>query len=474
MNTYQTPLSTRYASKEMKHLFSSQFKYSTWRKLWAALAKAQKNLGLPISSAQVAELEKNIDNIDFAVAAKYEKESRHEVMAHIYAYGDECPAAKPIIHLGATSSYVMDNTDLIQMKQGLKLLKSKLVIVIEQLNHFALKHAGERCLAYTHLQPAQPTTVGKRAALWLQDLATDFNDLQKLFEDFPFLGVKGATGSQAAFLALFHGDHDKVIALDQAIATEMGFPNTYVIASQTYPRKLDMRVLSVLAGLGASAHKFGNDMRLLAHMNEIDEPFESKQIGSSAMPYKRNPMKSERICSLARYLISQWENPAYTASLQWLERTLDDSANRRMSIAESFLTADSILTLISSVLAGITVNSKVVEKNLLKHLPFMATEMILMEAVHKGKDRQEVHEKLRVHSHAASALIKEGEESDLLERIANDSSIDLSKEEIDTLLQTKNFVGRSKEQTIEFLKKEIAPLLLTHPRPDRTIPSVEI
>ncbi len=474
MNTYQTPLSTRYASKEMTLLFASQFKYSTWRRLWSALAKAQKNLGLPISSKQVAELENNIDNIDFAACAKYEKESRHEVMAHIYAYGDKCPNAKPIIHLGATSSYVMDNTDLIQMKQGLKLLKSKLVIVIEQLNHFALKYAGEGCLAYTHLQPAQPTTVGKRAALWLQDLVTDFNDLQKLLEELPFLGVKGATGSQASFLSLFHGDHDKVVALDQALATEMGFQNTYIIASQTYPRKLDMNVLSVLAGLGASAHKFGNDMRLLAHMNEMNESFEPNQIGSSAMPYKRNPMKSERVCSLARYLISQWENSAYTASLQWLERTLDDSANRRMSIAESFLTTDSILTLISSILSDITVNSKMIEKNLFKHLPFMATEMILMEAVRKGKDRQEIHEKLRIHSHAASTLIKGGEESDLLQRIANDPSIDLSKEEIDTLMQTKNFVGRSKEQTLEFLKQKIAPLLLMHLSPDRTIPSVEI
>lgn len=457
---YQTPLGARYASKEMSYLFSSQFKHRTWRHLWVALAKAEKKLGLPISKEQIEEMQRHIDDIDFAKVAEYEKTLRHDVMAHIHAYGEQCPMAKGIIHLGATSSYVTDNTDLIQMQQGLKLLQSKCIQVLRNLAGFAEKYADLPCLSYTHFQAAQPTTVGKRACLWIQDLLLDFHDLTARLEDFRFLGVKGATGTQASFFALFENNSEKVHQLETLVAAEMGWAHLFPVASQTYPRKQDMRLLSVLCGLGASAHKFATDIRLLAHDKEIEEPFAQKQIGSSAMPYKRNPMRCERLCALARFLMSLNENPAYTAATQWLERSLDDSANRRLALSEAFLTADAILNLLIDVTAGLVVYPQVIRKHLDEELPFLATENILMAAVKKGKDRQQVHEHLRTHSQAAAQKIKEkGESNDLLERIGQDSAFGLSENELAALLQPKHFIGRAAEQTEEFLRKEIAPLL---------------
>ena len=463
LNRYQSPLSDRYASEEMSFVFSPYNKFHTWRKLWLALAKSQKGLGLPITDRQIAELEKAVDKIDIAKAEEYEKKFRHDVMAHIHAFGDACPEARGIIHLGATSCFVTDNTDLIQMREGLRILRNKVLQAIRQLHHFAQEYAALPALSYTHFQSAQPTTVGKRACIWLQDLLIDLNDIEHVLQDIHFLGVKGATGTQASFLTLFEGDHQKVKRLEELVAKEMGFTRLFPISGQTYTRKQDIRIVAVLSSMAASAHKFATDLRLLAHLKEIEEPFAEKQVGSSAMPYKRNPMRSERICGLARFLISLNENPLYTEATQWFERTLDDSANRRLYLPEAFLTADAILNLLCNVTAGLIVHPKVIEKHLRDEFPFLATEHILMEAVKRGKDRQVVHEKLRVHSHESSQKIKEeGSACDLLERLAQDKEIGLTKAEIAELSHVKHFIGRAVEQTHEFLKEEVSPLLHKH------------
>lgn len=460
---YQSPLSNRYASDEMSFLFSPYNRFLTWRKLWVALAKAQKTLGLPITNHQISALESAVEKIDIAKAEDYEKKFRHDVMAHIHAFGDSCPDARGIIHLGATSCFVTDNGDLIQMREGLKLLRNKVLQVIRQLNAFAKEHASLACLSYTHFQSAQPTTVGKRACLWLQDFLIDLSDIEHVLEDLRFLGVKGATGTQASFLALFEGDHHKVKQLEELVAKEMGFARLFHISGQTYTRKQDVRIISALSSFASSAHKFATDLRLLAHLKEIEEPFAEKQIGSSAMPYKRNPMRSERICGLSRFLISLNENPLYTEATQWFERTLDDSANRRLCLPEAFLTADAILNLLCNVAAGIIVHPKVIEKHLRDELPFLATELILMESVKRGKDRQSVHERLRIHSLESSRRIKEeGLPCDLLERITRDPEIGLSQADIAELTHLKHFLGRAIEQSHEFLHDEVAPVLKKH------------
>lgn len=474
-NTYESPLATRYASREISFLFSPEFKFVTWRRLWIALARAQKNLGLEISAEQIQEMEKQLHQIDYQKAADYEQLFRHDVMAHIHAYGDLCPQARGIIHWGATSCFVTDNTDLIQMQEGLKILQGKLVQIVRQLAAFARAHTDLACLAYTHFQPAQPTTVGKRACLWLQDLLLDLDELERALADLRFLGVKGATGTQASFLLLFKQDHEKVRKLDALVAKEMGFDKLFSISGQTYTRKQDMRIFSVLSGIAASAHKFATDMRLLAHLKEIEEPFSSKQVGSSAMPHKRNPMHCERICGLARFLLSLNENPTYTAATQWLERTLDDSANRRLSIPEAFLTADAILNLLAQVTQKIPVYPKIIQRNLDEELPFMALENILMEAVLRGKDRQKIHEQLKEHSQKASLKFKEkGEAVDLLAEIANDRSIGFSEKELRELAAVKHFVGRSAAQAHEFLKDEVDPILKKYEGMTATIPTTAI
>lgn len=463
LTQYQSTLSTRYASPEMSHLFSPHVRYLTWRRLWIALAKSQKALGLPITGEQISELEAAVENIDLATAEDYEKKFRHDVMAHIHAFGDLCPKARAIIHLGATSCFVTDNTDLIQIREGLKLLRNKIVQVIRQLSAFATEHAALPCLSYTHFQPAQPTTVGKRVAMWLQDLLMDLSDVERTLDDIRFLGVKGATGTQASFLSLFGGDHNKVKQLETLVAKEMGFSLLFPISGQTYTRKQDIRIVSVLASFASSCHKFATDLRLLAHLKEVEEPFAEHQIGSSAMPYKRNPMRSERICGLARFLISLHENPLYTQAFQWFERSLDDSANRRLYFPEAFLTADAIANLMCNITAGILIHPKIIEKHLNEELPFLATEHILMEAVKKGKDRQKVHERLRLHSLESSKRIKEeGFPCDLSERIAQDPDIGLTDQELKTVMHLKHFIGRSVEQTQEFLNEEVNPVLEKH------------
>ncbi len=462
-DTYESPLSSRYASKEISFIFSPEYKYVTWRRLWIALAKAQKSLGLPVTQQQIHSLEAMLHHIDYAKAAEYERIYRHDVMAHIHAYGDACPDAKGIIHWGATSCYVTDNGDLIQMLEGLKILRSKIVYVIRQLATFAEKHAHLACLGFTHFQSAQPTTVGKRAALWIQDLLSDFEEMNALISNLHFLGAKGATGTQASFLLLFDNDSRKVKRLDTLIAEEMGFTHLFSVTGQTYSRKQDMRVLAALSGIAASAHKFATDLRLLAHLKEVEEPFQKEQIGSSAMPYKRNPIYCERISGIARFLLSLNENPAYTAATQWLERSLDDSSNRRLVIPQAFLCADAILNLLAHVASGPVVYPKVIAKHLQEELPFLATENILMEAVKKGKDRQMVHERLRIHTHAAARRVKEeGADSDLLSRIAQDPAIGLSEREIQKLFRPELFIGRAPEQTLEFLHEKITPLLKRH------------
>jgi adenylosuccinate lyase len=457
---YQSPLSNRYASDEMSYLFSPHFKFLTWRKLWIALAVGQKKLGLPISDLQINSMLDVLEKIDLAKAEEYEKKFRHDVMAHIHAFGDLCPEARGIIHLGATSCFVTDNTDLIQVSEGLRIIRNKILQVIRQLYPFAQEHASLPCLSYTHFQAAQPTTVGKRACLWLQDLLIDLSDVEKVFEDIRFLGVKGATGTQASFLALFEGDHHKVRKLEEFVAKEMGFSRPFSVTGQTYSRKQDIRILSALSSLAASVHKFATDLRLLAHLKEIEEPFAEKQVGSSAMPYKRNPMRSERICGLSRFLMSLNENALYTEATQWLERSLDDSANRRLYLPEALLTADAILNLMCNVTSGIIVHPKIIQKHLNEELPFLATEQILMEAIKHGKDRQTVHERLRIHSFGASHRIKEeGGSNDLLERISQDPEIGLSKAEISKLVDVKRFIGRAVEQTYDFLNEEVAPVV---------------
>jgi adenylosuccinate lyase len=435
----------------MSYFFSPQYKFTSWRRLWVALAIAQKKLGLNITDKQIAELKKNVENIDFNKAEAYEKKFHHDVMAHIHAYGDQCFDAKGIIHLGSTSCYVTDNGELIQMREGLNLLNEKLLLLISHLSAFAKKYASIPTLAYTHFQPAQPTTVGKRASLWLQDFLFDVKDLDALLKNFPFLGLKGATGNQSSFLELFDGKEKKVEELEKLVAKEMGFEQVFPITGQTYPRKQDLRILNVLTGIAVSAHKCCTDLRLLAHLREIQEPHETSQIGSSAMPYKKNPILCERVCGLARFLISLSENTAYTAALQWLERTLDDSSNRRLSLSEAFLTADSILNLLLHIFSKLTIFPTVIQNHLQEALPLIATEHILMIAVKKGKDRQKVHERLRLHA--------EGDPQDLLNTIANDPAIGLSKKELEEIVKSETFTGRAASQVHAFIEQEVAPLL---------------
>lgn len=457
---YNSPLSERYPSKEMKYLFSPEKKFRTWRKLWIALAESEKELGLDITDEQIAQLKDHQDDINFDVAKKREAEVRHDVMSHVYAYGVQCPKAKGIIHLGATSCYVGDNTDIIIMAEGLKLIRKKLINTIASLSKFAEEYKELPTLAYTHYQAAQPTTVGKRATLWLNDLVMDLEDLDHLLETIKLLGSKGTTGTQASFLELFEGNHDKCKTLDEKIAEKMGFNGCYPVSGQTYSRKVDSRVVNVLAGIAQSAHKFSNDIRLLQHMKEIEEPFEKHQIGSSAMAYKRNPMRSERMASLANYVMSDTMNPAITAATQWFERTLDDSANKRISISEAFLATDGILELYINVSNGLVVYPKVIEAHLMAELPFMATENIMMDAVKAGGDRQELHERIRVHSMEAGKMVKEqGMANDLLDRIAADPAFNISKEALQKVMKPENYVGRSIEQTTEFLDGVIKPIL---------------
>jgi len=451
---YENPLIVRYASREMMENFSNQKKFSTWRKLWIALAESEMELGLNICEHQIEQMKKYENDINFQTAKEKEKKFRHDVMAHIHAYGEQCPDARPIIHLGATSAYVGDNTDIILMKDGLEILQTKLINCIKALSRFALEHKNIPTLGFTHFQPAQLTTVGKRTCLWLQDLLIDLQDLEHLFSTMPFRGVKGTTGTQASFLKLFEGNHEKVKELDKKVAKKIGFSITFPVTGQTYPRKLDSRVLSVLSSIAQSAHKFSNDIRLLQHLNEIEEPFEEKQIGSSAMAYKRNPMRSERIGSLSRMVIITSLNPAVTASQQWFERTLDDSANRRITIPEAFLAVDAILILYTNIVKGLVVYPKVIQKHILKELPFMATENILMEAVKKGGDRQELHEKIRRYSITASNNVKEGNENNLLDLISKDTNFNLSK-----ILNPHNFIGRSVQQVDEFFSDYVQPVL---------------
>lgn len=459
-NRYTSPLTGRYASKEMQYVFSQDNKFRTWRKLWIALAETEHELGLNITEEQINELKAHQDDINYEVAEAREKEVRHDVMSHVYAYGVECPNAKGIIHLGATSCYVGDNTDIIIMREGLQLVHKKLVNVINELSKFALKYKDMPTLAYTHFQPAQPTTVGKRATLWLNELVLDLEDLEYVMSSIKLLGSKGTTGTQASFLELFDGDHEKCRKLDQMIAEKMGFSSCYPVSGQTYSRKVDFRVLSVLAGIAQSAHKFTNDIRMLQHMKEVEEPFEKHQIGSSAMAYKRNPMRSERIASLADYVMSDLMNPMLVASTQWFERTLDDSANKRLSVPEGFLAIDGILDLYLNVVDGLVVYPKVIRKHLMAELPFMATENIMMDAVKAGGDRQELHEKIRQLSMQAGKTVKEeGKENNLLELIAADPSFHLSLADLEASMKPERYVGRAPEQTEEFIRDVITPIL---------------
>lgn len=457
---YESPLNSRYSSKEMKYIFSPDFKFKTWRKLWIALAESEMELGLNITQEQIDELKAHAEDINYEVAEAYEKEFRHDVMSHVHAYGELCPNAKGIIHLGATSCFVGDNTDIITMTEGLKLVRKKLVNLIDILSKFALRYKDMPCLAYTHYQPAQPTTVGKRASLWLSDLVMDMNSLEFQISQMRLLGSKGTTGTQASFVELFEGDSEKIKALDKKVAQKVGFESCYMVSGQTYSRKLDYNVLSVLSQIAQSAYKFSGDLRMLQHEKEIEEPFEKKQIGSSAMAYKRNPMRSERISSLARYVIADSINPAITASTQWFERTLDDSANKRISIPEAFLAIDAVLELYINVVSGLVVYPKMIEKHLLAELPFMATENIMMAAVKKGGDRQELHERIRVHSMDAGRVVKvEGKPNDLIDRIAADEAFGMTKEEIMATMKPENFVGRAPEQVVEFIEAEVKPIV---------------
>ena len=459
-DTYESPLNSRYASKEMQYIFSPDKKFSTWRKLWIALAESEKELGLNITDEQIAQMKEHIYDINYDVAKAREKEVRHDVMSHVYAYGVQCPAAKPIIHLGATSCYVGDNTDIIIMTEALQLVKKKLVCLIGELSKFAEEYKNLPCLAFTHFQPAQPTTVGKRATLWLEDLVMDLEDVDYQLGKAKLLGCKGTTGTQASFMELFDGDNEKCKELDRKIASKMGYNATFPVSGQTYPRKLDTQMLTVLSEIAQSAYKFSNDIRLLQHLKQIEEPFEKSQIGSSAMAYKRNPMRSERIGSLARYVIVDALNPAITASTQWFERTLDDSANKRISVPEAFLAVDAILNLYINVVDGLVVYDKVITKQFMEEIPFMATENIMMDAVKKGGDRQELHEKIRQYSMEAGRNVKvEGKENNLAELIAADESFGLSIEEINAVMKPANFVGRSPQQVEDFLNEVISPIL---------------
>ena len=459
-NRYQSPLSERYASPQMQYIFSPDMKFRTWRRLWIALAETEKELGLPITEEQIEELKVHAEDINYDVAKEREKIVRHDVMSHVYAYGQQCPKAKGIIHLGATSCYVGDNTDIIIMAEALKLVKSKLINVISELAKFADEYKAQPTLAFTHFQPAQPTTVGKRATLWLQEFLMDLEDLEYVLGSLKLLGSKGTTGTQASFKELFDGDEEKINQVDPMIAKKMGFSNCYPVSGQTYSRKVDTRVLNVLAGIAASAHKMSNDIRLLQHLKEVEEPFEKTQIGSSAMAYKRNPMRSERIASLARYVMIDALNPAITSATQWFERTLDDSANKRLSVPEGFLAIDGILDLCMNVVDGLVVYPKVIEKRLMSELPFMVTENIMMDAVKAGGDRQELHERIRELSMEAGKNVKEkGLDNNLLELIAADPAFKLSLEDLKAAMEPSRYTGRAKEQVEMFLNEVVNPVL---------------
>jgi len=460
---YQSPLSERYASKEMQYIFSPDKKFKTWRKLWIALAETEKELGLPITQEQIDELKAHAEDINYEVAKERERLVRHDVMSHVYAYGQQCPKAKGIIHLGATSCYVGDNTDLIIMTEGLRLVRKKLINVMAELAKFADKYKNQPTLAFTHFQPAQPTTVGKRATLWMQEFCLDLEDLDYVLGSMKLLGSKGTTGTQASFLELFDGDQETIDKIDPMIAKKMGFKECYPVSGQTYSRKVDTRVINVLAGIAASAHKFSNDIRLLQHLKEVEEPFEKTQIGSSAMAYKRNPMRSERIASLSRYVMVDALNPAITSATQWFERTLDDSANKRLSIPEGFLAIDGILDLCLNVVDGLVVYPKVIEKHMMAELPFMATENIMMDAVKAGGDRQELHERIRELSMEAGRTVKvEGKDNNLLDLIAADPAFNLTIEELNKSMEPSRYVGRAKEQTTAFIEKVVQPVLDEH------------
>lgn len=457
---YISPLSTRYASREMQYIFSEDYKFRTWRCLWISLAKAEKQLGLDITDAQIAEMEKYKDDINYEVAEAREKQVRHDVMSHVYAYGKQCPNAEPIIHLGATSCYVGDNTDVIIMRAASQIVLKKAAQVIKNLSDFADRYKSLPCLAYTHLQPAQLTTVGKRATLWMYELSSDIEELQHRRDKLLLLGSKGTTGTQASFMELFGGDEQKVKQLEKIIADDMGFAGCVAVSGQTYSRKVDAYFLSVLSGFAQSAYKFANDLRILQSFEEMEEPFGKDQIGSSAMPYKRNPMRSERICALARYVIIDSLNPAVTASTQWFERTLDDSANKRISVAEAFLAVDAILNIYMNVTEGLVVYDRVVTRRVMEKLPFMATEDIMMESVKRGGNRQELHERLRVHSHAAAAKVKlDGGANDLIDRIAADDAFPLTREEIESHLDPSKYIGRCVSQVEEFIRDIAAPII---------------
>ena len=467
---YQSPLSERYASKEMQYIFSPDMKFRTWRKLWIALAETEKELGLSqdgkpvITDEQIEELKAHAEDINYDVAKEREKLVRHDVMSHVYAYGQQCPKAAGIIHLGATSCYVGDNTDIIVMTEALKLVRKKLINVMKELADFADKYKAQPTLAFTHFQPAQPTTVGKRATLWLQEFSLDLEDLDHVLGTMKLLGSKGTTGTQASFLELFNGDQETIDKIDPMIAAKMGFKECYPVSGQTYSRKVDTRVANVLAGIAASAHKMSNDIRLLQHLKEVEEPFEKNQIGSSAMPYKRNPMRCERICALSRYLMVDVLNPSFTTGTQWFERTLDDSANKRVAMAEGFLAADAILNIMLNVTDGIVVYPKVVRSRLMAELPFMASENIMMQAVEKGGNRQELHERLRQHAIAAGKQVKEeGLPNDMVDRVAADPAFGLTKEEIVAGLVPENFVGRAPQQVEEFIANVLQPIFDANP-----------
>ncbi len=461
---YENPLIERYASSEMLSIFSADNKFQTWRQLWIALAKTQRELGLSITTEQIEEMEKNKNNVNYDVAKEKEKEIRHDVMAHVHAFGVQCPKAMPIIHLGATSAYVGDNTDLILMKQGLQILSEKLLRLMDQMSSFCLTYKKLPTLGFTHFQPAQLTTVGKRGTLWLYDVLMDFENVQHQLDRMKFRGAKGTTGTQASFLKLFDGDHEKVDELDRKIAEMMGFADRIPVTGQTYTRKIDFEVLSVLSGIAQSLHKMTNDLRLLQHLKEIEEPFEVNQVGSSAMAYKRNPMRSERIASLCRWVISLQPNAAMTQSAQWFERTLDDSANRRMSIPESFLAVDAVLDIALNVFNGLVVYDKMIEAHINNELPFMATENIMMEAVKKGANRQEIHERIRTHSMKAAEKVKiEGKENDMLQRIAQDPIFGLSLIDLKDIMKAENFIGRAPEQTHQFIEDYVQPVLRKYP-----------
>lgn len=457
---YSNPLAERYSSKEMLEIFSPKFKFSTWRKLWYTLAETEKELGLAITDEQLAEMKANINNIDYELADEMEKKFRHDVMAHVHTFGTIAPKAMPIIHLGATSAYVGDNTDLIQIKEGLNILKKKLINVMDSLAKFSNEYKDLPTLGFTHFQAAQLTTVGKRATLWLQSLILDLEELEFRQDTLRFRGVKGTTGTQASFQELFNGDYKKVKELDEKVAEKMGFNKRFLVTGQTYDRKIDSEISNLLSNIAQSAHKFTNDLRLLQHLKEIEEPFEKNQIGSSAMAYKRNPMRSERISSLAKFIIALQQSTAMTASTQWFERTLDDSANKRLALPQAFLAVDAILIIWKNILEGLVVYPKMIEKHIMAELPFMATEYIIMEGVKKGGDRQELHELIRVHSMEAGKQVKvEGLENDLIERIINDVSFDIDREKLMEILDPKNFIGFAPAQVVDFLESEVYPIL---------------